>query len=298
MDLFDSEQPWVLMKDGSFKGVFNFLPLDMRVGAWRLISFLVAFCGLYSAAMGFTVARSTSLASVDVDGVTNTSWKEQLMADGAYEAFTLSWYFNIMGFVWTVYIALHIICFSPAGFGAWVTYTVHSWTGMMCRFGLAIVAPFSPTAALVAETLRFYVLFSASATFFVWNFVIMPFTIFLMPKGNEMRQRFIGYMFNFRLVQLHVCNIFYAIINGVITEPQRQIGPVDFWIGVFHFMTYFALYYLVLDRLGVHLYPIFTPRKAKVVIMWALLLGLYLGLYGFWGWVLDDERPRYFVVIM
>mmetsp|Transcript_44464 Transcript_44464/g.107126 ORF Transcript_44464/g.107126 Transcript_44464/m.107126 type:complete len:92 (-) Transcript_44464:247-522(-) len=76
------------------------------------------------------------------------------------------------------------------------------------------------------DILRFPTLLSASLTFFLWNFVLFP-IIFLFIKDPEKKRNFVGYMTNFRLTQLHVCNIFLAAYVTIYVGPRRRLHLGD-----------------------------------------------------------------------
>jgi hypothetical protein len=44
-------------------------------------------------------------------------------------------------------------------------------------------------------------------------------------------------------------------------------------------VAYLLFYTMVLDRVGVHLYPIFSPRNSYCILVWSAVLGAYYGLF-------------------
>ncbi len=57
----------------------------------------------------------------------------------------------------------------------------------------------------------------------------------------------------------------------------------DLWVAYAVVLLYSVLYYFLMDRLGMHFYPIFSPRTAFSVISITGVLGLYYFLYLKWN---------------
>jgi hypothetical protein len=70
-------------------------------------------------------------------------------------------------------------------------------------------------------------------------------------------------------------------MNTIITS-SRQFEFLDLWLAFAGAIGYALFYLLVLDRFGVHLYPIFSPRTCWSVLSWTALLGTYFLV--FYGW--------------
>lgn len=162
-----------------------------------------------------------------------------------------------------------------------IIYLYRSWTTILIRHGLCLAAPFLPILQLPIEILRFPVLLSATITFFMWNFVLFPIIIFFI-KDKVKRKKFFDYMTNFRVTQLHVFNIFFASANAAILGPKRSLHEGDVLAASSMIILYLFVYYGVLDRLGVHLYPIFSPRTPLIVFSFLILVGICYA--GFQGW--------------
>ena len=60
----------------------------------------------------------------------------------------------------------------------------------------------------------------------------------------------------------------------------------DLWRGAASIFLYGIFYLLVLDRIGVHIYPVFSPRTNYVVITWCTVFSLTIGVYHFWNWMM------------
>ena len=274
-DIFDTSKPWVLVDEGSFLGFFDFVPPKFRNGPWLSIptSYLAGI--LYLLAVGALYVFTTQSPE--------EGWINLYKQIDAYEAFTPSWWYNLIGFLWTSFVSWNVLTASPLGAAAWASYTLQSWTYLTLRHGLCALAPFTPPLITVAaEILRFPVLITASVTFTIWNFVLAPIVVVVFVKDNEQRKKFIQYFTNFRLTQLHVFNILFATINGAFTVPTRSLHYGDLIVAGVLVVQYMVWYYSVLDRFGIHLYPIFSPRTYLSILSWNLILVSYFG--GFWAW--------------
>ena len=274
-DLIDPSKPWVLVEGGSFLGFFDFVPEHYRCGPWSLVPLSVL----------------PFILSLVIKGAVWLSmqkglWEQFVLPDDSYEAFTLEWYYTLAASCWMVFIMWHIYARSPASIGAWVTFTVWSWTIITIRHFLVLVAPFFRSVRLASELLRFPALLSATITSGIWNFVLFPAIVLYFVKDLDQRKKFIGFFTNFRLTQLHVFNFFFAVANCAYVSPVRPLHIGDTGPAGIFLCVYMAWYYCVLDRLGIHLYPIFSPRTPLVLFSWMLIIGACAGGYEFWKGVL------------
>ena len=58
---------------------------------------------------------------------------------------------------------------------------------------------------------------------------------------------------------------------------------IDLWVAYLVVLLYSILYFFLLDRLGLHFYPIFNPRTAFSVVSIFGVLGLYYFLFLKWN---------------
>jgi len=216
------------------------------------------------------------------------------------------WWYNSITFLWMTFVMILIVR-GPMGIRVWSTYTVQSWTMLTMRHGLSslfsiilllpqdtdgsnknqtnndissILVSMRQTILLAIELLRFPVACSTTITFVVWNFGLMPFLYFHL--SHERRQGFIKFCFSFKLLQIHGFNIVFCLLNGLWSSPRRPLNAVDFYLALLYVVVYMVWYLLFLDRIGVHLYPIFSPRTKWVVLTWTMLLVVYFST--FWAW--------------
>jgi len=210
------------------------------------------------------------------------------LGDEHYQPYTTAWYATFAIFCWMAFICWDVMYRSPMGKTAWISFTLWSWTTVTIRHGLLVLAPWLSSVRVPAEILRFPGLLSASVTTGVWNFVLFPAIALFYIKDAEQRKNFIGYFTNFRLTQLHVFNIFFAVANGAVLEPRRHLHLGDFAAGVVMVVTYMLFYFCILDRLGIHLYPIFSPRTPIAIPSLLLVIGACVGGFNFWKGILPQ----------
>lgn len=292
-DLVDPTKPWQLTDSGSMAGFFDFVPRHLREGSWSLTAILFLFAIMYSLTM---ILLALNMLHTPVRDYANSSGSHSILddfvlANDAYLPYTTSWYYNTVAFFWMIFVSYMVYTESTLSVVAWTSFTLWSWTMITLRHGICALAPFVPQVRVFAEIIRLPVLLSASVTFGVWNFVLMPAITFVFIKEPERRWNFIKFATGFRLTQLHVFNIVFAVLNGAWAEPRRplHLGDLD---AVFVYMSiYMTFYYFVLDRLGIHLYPIFSPRVPWVVFSWTMVVALCV--YGFQWWRRYLEPPMY-----
>jgi hypothetical protein len=287
IDLVNPTKPWILT-DGlsTFRGFFDFVPRHLREGPWSVTATLALFAIMYSLVI---LLIGANMLYAPVKGANGSILDQFILPHDAYVPYTTSWYYNTIVFGWMVYVAYMVYAESTLSSIAWVSFTLWSWSIITLRHGLCAVAPFLPQVRVLTEVLRLPVLLSASVTFGVWNFVLMPAIAFVFIKDSKRRWNFIKFAFGFRLMQLHIFNIFFAVLNGAWAEPKRplHLGDLD---AIFVYMViYIVWYYFVLDRLGIHLYPIFSPRAPWVIGSWLLVVALCLCGYHWWSRILGSN---------
>jgi hypothetical protein len=54
-------------------------------------------------------------------------------------------------------------------------------------------------------------------------------------------------------------------------------------------LQYTLFYAFILDRLGVHLYMIFSPRTNLSILAWSIVLGVTVYCYSFWDAVVANH---------
>jgi len=254
IDFVDPTNPWDLRDrlPEDLRNMFTFLPKKFTEGPWNPVVTIFMLFALLAVCHLTIDANTKHYASSE-----NKEIMEQFIGDKQYPAFTLSWSYNFTLFCWMTYVCWAIYK-RYSSFGAWVTFTIWSWTIMCIRHGLCALAPFFPSARLLIGTLRFPVLLSASVTFIIWNFVLMPVIGMGLLKG-ERRSNFLRFAFKWTMCQIHLANIIYAYLNCIWAEPTTQrlhLGDVN--AAVLYVVTYVLFYYFFLDRIGVQLVRVFV----------------------------------------
>jgi hypothetical protein len=295
----DPTKPWVLVPGGSFGGHFDWIPVHLRVGPWSTVAVVywtalwygTVLTGCYyywSSSSSREQWWTESTTATTTDGSTVATQQQQ---HGSYpDAYSIPWCYHVVGCVWMVYIMYSILYQSPLSYRAWSTYTVQSWTALCVRHGLCALTPWFPVSAVAAaEVLRFPCAVAHTVTFTVWNFVLVPYIVFhVFQKDPVKRKNFIAFCTTFRLTNLHVLNMPLCVLNvGTFGSPARKLEYTDLYIAVVSVMLYMTFYLGILDRLGVHLYPVFSPRAGTLVLFsWTGAILLYLATFYAWRYML------------
>jgi hypothetical protein len=283
----DPREPWVLVPNGSLLGFFDWVPENLRVGPWSRLA-LPTIIMVISMLCHFQPADD----------------EREIFISSYPSLYSKLWCYNAVGFCYMFSVIAWIAKYRSKG--AIVTFTLISWTLNMARHLISTIAPFLSDHHFLLKVnhiLRFPALVSASITFTVWNFVLLPYIYFTKLETKEKKDRFLGFNFKFRMVQQHVCNVIYAILNTMITcsmQERRNDNAIssmspkifdmkDLWYGAACTMGYGLFYTMILDRIGVHLYPVFSPRSNFVVITWCAVFLLICGFYYFWNWVIEEH---------
>jgi hypothetical protein len=327
--LIDPSQPWVLVEDGSFLGIFDWVPRRLRVGPWSTCAICYVAAIWYVSALAacyyyyyYYYLKSDDIGGHDEPYCYYYRWKQHLslatstMTDTTTnnsvdhssslleypQVGTMKWYYHSLTFLWMTNVNRLIMTSGPLRLRAWGTYTVQSWTLLWIRHLLCACAPISSWALQWAEYIRFPVACSTTITFVVWNTILAPLIYGVGMKTPEQKRDFCKFIFSFRLTQIHVFNIVYAILNLAWASPQRQLEPIDLYFAILSVVVYMAWYLLFLDRLGIHLYAIFSPRAPGwlVVLIWTALFFVYFATFRLWQRIMwpyppatNEMSPRY-----
>jgi hypothetical protein len=223
-----------------------------------------------------------------------------------------SFYYNTIVAAYMSYICYSIIAHSPLSYGAWITYTVQSWTILWLRHLLyslsglfdssttdtttSILHTSNNNFVVMAELIRFPCAVAHTMTFIVWNFILVPYILCIALRNDPKRRRdFIRFCTNFRLFNLHGMNILFCVANVWYfnsktngTAGTRTFEMADLYLSGISAFIYFTFYLCILDRIGIHLYPIFSPRHSNTVvfIVWTSVILLYILVYHLWQYVI------------
>lgn len=244
---------------------YSQVPEKLRVGPWNTV-------------MPFFIV----LVIAGVVYMKPESILEQMETVSVYpEPYSNWWYYNLFAGIWMSSFILY--CLSTK---VWIitTYTIQSWIYLSLRHCLTALAPFLTQGHFLVqcnEFLRFPSLATATITFTLWNFLIAP-IIYILMETPKKKHDFVLFNLSFRLIQLHVFNIVFAILNNISVSPRRSFTYSDLWCSIALAAVYLLFYMLILDRLGVHLYPMFSPRFKFVIGSISSAIGLYY--VCFLGW--------------
>jgi len=266
-DFINPQKPWILVPNGSFMGFFDFVPPAFRKGPWGVVPSMFVALVIYGVLHGAVYNYSTQ-------GL-------HALPNNYYEAWTIPWYLNLGGLLWTSYVYRDLFV-SGIGLPALVTFTVQSYSYIWLRFFLSTMAPFVPSLGTANELLRYPILSQSTVTFIVWNFILFPVILFCI-KDPVKRKAFLSYFTNFRLQQLHFFHMFLAAFSGIYGTPPRPLLWTDLYASLTLGLCYCLFYILVLDRLGMHFYMIFSPRTLLAIPSWSLVLASTIGLFSVWG---------------
>ncbi len=283
ISFIDPSEPWVLVPDGDLLGFFHWVPKNLRVGPWS--KFAIPTLGL-AASILFYHRPTGEYPDVHISSYP--------------ELFSNPWWYNVIGFMFMLGVVAYIATYRSKG--SIVTYTLVSWGTNMIRHGINTLAPLlhdNHALLRLNHTLRFPALVSASITCAIWNFVLLPFVYIYGFDSKEKRAKFVLFNCSPRMVQQHICNIFYAVLNTIVTVKAKDAsgGPIlfqqdDLWRGSMFIFVYGIFYLVILDRIGVHIYPVFSPRSNYVIVTWCTVFSLTYGFYRFWNWMMVHHWDR------
>ncbi len=267
---FSRTDPWLLYPSGSIGGFFDFVPEGLRRGPW--FSLAAPFLALFSVAV--VCYKPTPLEFPDVD------YPEVGSANNIFEGLAFLNGVGVLAFI-----------IGRVGPPPLVTYTIWSWCILTFRLGssflISLLGPLSPPFLIwCCEFSRFPSLVAATVTFVLWNFLLMP-VIYLFMKTPERRSDFVAFNMRFHMFEIHVFNYPIAVAATVATTARRSLVGADLWAAFFVAFLYSLLYLLVLDRLGVHLYPVFSPRFKGCIPAWCTVFVIYYGIFNFWNAFID-----------
>lgn len=262
--MLPSSHKWLLLEnDGSYKGMFNFVPRHLRVGAWSPVAWTFLAC--------WPVGLIVFKPPLQIEAPTSA---EPMWSD-------------ILVFLWCFGIFLRG-SMRAHPFVFLLTYTGWSWLLLMVHSGLLIAASlFHTSAAAIAMQLRealcFPVAAGATITAVLWNFILFPLILYI-KQSSKSRRQFLSFSFSLSMTSVHVCNVplAYLSLRGSGSHT-RTLGPTDLWLAVVVLYCYALVYVFILDRLGVHLYFMFSPRSHWCGFSYAALLVCYVGCFRLWG---------------
>lgn len=269
---------WLIYdNNGSYNGWFDWLPVWMRIGYWS--PFAVLFLAVFYTSAFWYRPRPLEFA-------TFFAMDDQGDGDGGSDWFGMprSAVLDASIFLW----GMVVIVYGFIKYGTlavfYMSFTGWSWNILTARAGLEFGAWAAATRghtdlaiklATYGSSLRFTAAMNAFVTFTVWNFVLLPMIYFIATPPGEKRRNFLKWNTGFFMVNIHCMNLPMALVNIVYGGYVRTFTDSDLWVSYLVVMLYSMLYLFVMDRLGLHFYPIFCPRSASCAISFGSVLFLY-----------------------
>lgn len=277
---FNPSHDWILIStDGSFMNYFDWVPKVFRKGPWNifvcLYLFLIAYCISF-----FIIYHWFNNSEIQSSQQSNNEYEY-------YPIYSIQWYISCCGFAWTIFVTTSI-AIQGSGIASLGTYTVQTWMLIVFRYGLSVIVPWVPSMVTLLEYLRLPMLAQSTITFITWNFMLAP-LIFFHMETKAKKRAFIKVMTNFRMTQLHIIHMILATIHGIYLTPCRILTVQDdLCIAAIIALQYVLFYLFILDRLGIHLYLIFSPRTKLALLTWTITILSYSGCFLFWRYIIQQ----------
>ncbi len=206
---------------------------------------------------------------------------------------------DLVVFLWGVFVAVYAKVNMGSIWWLFISFTGWSWTLLTLRAGLEFGAwvassitfqnAIAMKLAVWGSSLRFVAVTNASIVCTIWNVVLLPVIYFVSLPPGEKRENFRKFNFGFFMTNIHVLNFPMAVVNTVYGTRVRVFTMSDLWVSYFVLGLYSILYFFVMDRIGLHFYPILCPRTAFCVVSIAGILGLKYHLFLKWNELISSE---------
>jgi hypothetical protein len=108
-------------------------------------------------------------------------------------------------------------------------------------------------------------------------------------KRERRRRSFVSWNFSFDMVNVHVLNLPLVLAGTVFGAGARPFEAADLHAGLCVALAYSLVYLFLLDRLGVHIYPMFSPRTHACAFTYTAIITLYFGVYNGWNLLLETS---------
>ena len=251
-------------------GPWSELPEWCHIGAWSpaaTVFFTATFallCVTSPTSLGETQREMMAATVAELAAASDFSWTSVVLraVAGGYGLLLLGGMLKKIGW-WPI-----------------ITYTMISWTLLSLRLLFAAAAPFSTAAAWGAELIRYIALLQTTVVVIVWWLLIVP-AILLLEKNHAKRNEFWKWNWSFALINVHCLNLPVAAVDFL--NAPRAFMLIDLWIVGAVTLAYVLFYTAVLDRKGIFLYFMFTPRTHWCCVVYAAALVLMGAIL--WAWV-------------
>jgi hypothetical protein len=194
-------------------------------------------------------------------------------------------------FLWGLVVILHAKLTMQSVSAFFISFTGWSWMLITSRAGLEFCAwavynrsnQLSTKLATLGSSLRLVTITNATVVCTIWNLILLPIIYFVSMPPGEKRKNFLKFNFGFFMTNIHVLNLPLAYLNILSGERVRLFTRSDLWVSYLVVMLYSIIYFFVMDRFGLHFYPIFSPRSSLTVLSIAFVIGLYYFLFLKWN---------------
>lgn len=275
---------WLLYDNqGSFNGWFDWLPLWMRVGPWSRL-FITSVVLFYTALMWY-IPRPLGF-----DPSAILSYHSD-MSDLYWMGMPKATVIDLAVFTWGLVVIIHAKMTMQSVAAFFISFTGWSWVLVTSRAGFEYGAwityeqnqKLSLILATIGSSLRLVTITNATVVCTIWNVVLFPIMYFISLPPGEKRRNFLKFNFGFFMVNIHILNLPLAWMNILSGDRVRSFTYSDLWVSYLVVMLYSLVYFFVMDRLGMHFYPIFCPRSRLSLISIALIIWLYYFLFNKWN---------------
>jgi hypothetical protein len=279
---------WLIYdNDGSFNGWFDWLPVYLRVGYWSPI-IILALIICYTSIVVF---KPTPLEFVPF---VLSSFKKEQTTVPLFMGMTKSTAIDLFIFTWGILVVI-IAKMKLGSIGAFpMSFTGWSWILLTARAGFEFMAwtayvhkytLLATTFATMGSSIRLVTISNACVVFTIWNFILFPLIYYKSTPEGDKRRAFLRFNFGFFMTNIHLLNFPLSCLNIIYGEKSRLrlFNISDLWLAYAVVLFYSMLYYFVMDRLGLHFYPIFNPRTSLSLFSIVGVLGLYYFMFLKWN---------------
>lgn len=278
---------WLIYdNNGSYNGWFDWLPIWMRVGYFH--PFVIVSLVFFYSAIYWYRPQPLHFDATVYDEIIGVSENEVDYFWGIPKTVAA----DLTIFLWGIIVVAHAKL-TLGSIGAFpISFTGWSWLLLTLRAGIEFAAwaatshkflALGKWLATIGSSIRLVAVTNACVVCTIWNFILFPIIYFFSIKDAEKRIGFLKFNFGFFMTNIHLLNFPLAIINTVYGSQIRLFSFSDLWVAYLVLMLYSIVYYFIMDRLGMHFYPIFCPRSAFCVASIIAVLGLYYYLFLSWN---------------
>eukprot|EP00808_Paulinella_micropora_P003062 g82785.t1 len=253
------------------------IPRYLLAGPWSYSAFAFFLCLLLAVIVVCAVVPLAQLLHYPHEA-------EQALTEAKAWLIIYRWVFAVVCgslMVWSLYVGKKLWAF--------ITFTIQSFTFLVLHLLFAALGSLSSSPALrwarvLAVLLRAPALLQASIVVSVWWLILTPIIFFNLPSPGH-RRVFFSWVCSPFLLLIHGANL--PILGVEFLGTGVPLTNFDLVLGLAFAMIYLVFYLLVLDANSIHLYVILSPRTAACVLVYAGILGIYIGLYTFWNRCLE-----------